>query len=128
MPKASRDTAPDQMALDGYRGAFAALADGYTVGFEAYTEDQDPSALFKGLPNDHCQCPHWGVVLNGRLHYRYEDGSEDVVEAGEAYFARPGHRPLLTAGTEIVEFSPTEDLEKTMTMVMKNLEATTGSA
>jgi hypothetical protein len=97
---------------------------GYTVSFEHYTEDADPAPLFVGLPNDHCQCPHWGTVLEGRLVYRYEDGSTDVIEAGEAYYARPGHLPLFVAGARIVEFSPTDQLAATIDVVMNNLAAT----
>ncbi len=55
--------------------------------------------------------------------YRHGDGSEDVIEAGEAYFAPPDHTPVFKAGTEIVEFSPTDQVAKTIEVVMKNLEA-----
>ena len=62
-------------------------------------------------------------MLKGRLKYSYEDGSEDVIEAGEAYFARPGHLPMLFAGTEVIEFSPTDELAKPVEVVTRNLEA-----
>jgi len=61
-------------------------------------------------------------VLQGKLVYRYADG-EDVITTGQAYYARPGHLPLFFAGTEIVEFSPTADLEKTMAVIIGNLES-----
>ncbi len=35
----------------------------------------------------------------------------------------PGHTPELYAGTEVVEFSPTEQLEQTLAVVTKNMEA-----
>ncbi|HXF71011.1 MAG TPA: cupin domain-containing protein [Actinomycetota bacterium] len=127
MAKASKATATEHVAVPGFEGHYTE-ADGYTIGFESYSMDQDPAALFKGLPNDHCQCPHWGVVLRGRVHFRYEDGSQDVIEAGEAYYVRPGHLPVLSAGTEVIEFSPSADLARTMEAVMKNLEAMGGSA
>ena len=41
--------------------------------------------------------------------------------AGDAYYAPPGHLPLVTAGTSIIEFSPTEELEKTMAVIQGNL-------
>ena len=96
---------------------------GYTVSFEAYTDDADPAPLFVGLPGDHCHCPHWGTVLEGRLTYRYDDGTVDVIEAGEAYYARPGHLPLFHADTRIIEFSPTDELAATVEVVMRNLAA-----
>jgi hypothetical protein len=119
--KSSKAHAPESLSAEGYEGNFAEL-DGYTVGFETYTADADMAPLFAGLPDDRCQCPHWGVVLKGQLSYRYGDGSEDVIQAGEAYYARPGHTPFLYAGTEVVEFSPTKDLQQTLEVVTRNSE------
>ena len=47
---------------------------------------------------------------------------EEVFEAGDAYYVGPGHTPVLYAGTEVVEFSPTEELGHTMEVVTKNME------
>ncbi|MGH8994117.1 MAG: cupin domain-containing protein [Acidimicrobiia bacterium] len=118
----SKDQASQVEAMDGFEGRYEDV-DGYTIGFETYTADADPAPLFQGLPDDHCQCPHWGVVLSGKLVYRYLDGTEDVITAGQAYYARPGHLPLFFAGTEIVEFSPTDQVAETMEVVLKNIEA-----
>ena len=120
MAKIGKAAAPQHEEAPGFEGRYGE-AGGYTIGFESYSQDQDPAPLFKGLPNDRCQCPHWGVVLKGRLIYRYGDGSQDVIEAGEAYYAPPDHTPVFTAGTEVVEFSPSADLATTMQVVMKNL-------
>ena len=122
MAKIARDRVSQVETMDGFEGRYEEI-DGQTIGFETYTEDADPAPLFAGLPDDHCQCPHWGVVLKGTLVYRYADGTEDVVEAGQAYYARPGHLPLFRAGTELVEFSPTDQLAATIEVVMANLEA-----
>jgi hypothetical protein len=118
--KTSKMDAPDAFEMEGYEGHFAELG-GYTVGFEAYTDDSDPSALFEGLPDDHCQCSHWGVVLKGKLTYRYSDGTEETIGEGEAYYARPGHLPYLHAGTEVIEFSPTTELGQTMEVIERNM-------
>jgi hypothetical protein len=96
--------------------------DGYTVSFEHFREDADATPLFKGLPDDRCQSPHWGYVVNGRVTFRYADRDE-VFEAGDAYYAPPGHIPVIDAGTDIVEFSPTGAYEETTAVVAKNLEA-----
>jgi len=121
MPKVSREGASITHEAPGYEGRFEDLG-GYTVAFETYSEDADLAPLFAGLPDDRCQCPHWGVVLKGAVTYRYETG-EETIEAGEAYFARPGHTPMLHAGTEVVEFSPTAELERTIEVVLRNAEA-----
>jgi hypothetical protein len=127
MRKVSRESAPQVYELPGFVGRYDEIGD-FTAGFEVYSEDSDPAPLFKGLPNDHCQATHWGVVLKGTLVYRYQDGSEDTIEAGEAYVALPGHLPKFLAGTEIVEFSKTDEMAKTVEVVMRNLEAAQGAS
>jgi hypothetical protein len=61
-------------------------------------------------------------VLAGRIVFRYADHDE-VYTAGDAYYGMPGHLPLLFAGTELVEFSPTGPLTEMMGVIGKNLEA-----
>jgi hypothetical protein len=92
------------------------------VGFETYNEEFDVAPLLKGLPDDTCQCPHYGYVLKGRMRVRYAD-HEEVVAAGDAYYMEPGHSPVMEAGTEIVEFSPRDEYRKTMEVAERNLAA-----
>ncbi len=122
MPKASRQTASDAMVVEGYEGHFEELG-GFTVGFETYTADADLAPFFVGLPDDRCQCAHLGYVLKGKVKFTFADGREEIYEAGEAYHAPSGHTPTLYAGTEIVEFSPTAELQQTMEVVERNMEA-----
>ena len=63
-----------------------------------------------------------GYVVRGKVGFRSGDG-EELFEAGDAYYVGPGHTPVLYAGTEVVEFSPTEELGRTMEVVTKNMEA-----
>jgi hypothetical protein len=122
MAKVAASNTSQVETMDGFEGRYEQL-DGYTVGFEHYSKDDDPAPLFSGLPDDACQCPHWGIVLQGRLAFRYADGTEDDIGAGEAYYARPGHTPLFFAGTRIAEFSPTLEFQRTMDVVRRNLSA-----
>jgi hypothetical protein len=121
MPRTSKAEAPVAVDEPVIEGRYVEL-DGYTVGFESHKLDVDPAPLFQGLPGDRCQSPHWGVVLSGKIIFRYADRDE-VYEAGDAYFGAPGHLPLMFAGTELVEFSPTDALNQTMGIVGQNLEA-----
>jgi len=116
----SKAEAPEKLTLEGYEGAFGELGPEYTVGFERYTADADLSPMFKGLPDDRCQCPHWGYVTAGKLTFHTADGSE-TYSTGDAYYIGPGHTPELFAGTEVVEFHPTTDLAKTMEVVERNM-------
>jgi hypothetical protein len=121
MPKTSKQTADRVEDMGMMEGRYSELG-GYTVGFESFRQDADAAPVFRGLPDDRCQCPHWGYVLAGRLTLRYADHDE-VYEAGDAYVAPPGHLPLVIAGTEVVEFSPTEELARTMEVAARNMAA-----
>ena len=55
--------------------------------------------------------------------FKFGDGHEETYETGDAYFAPPGHTPVLFAGTRVVEFSPTEELQQTVEVVEKNMTA-----
>jgi len=122
MPKVSKATASEQIAMDGFEGRYERLEGGYTVGFETYSEDSDAAELFRGLPDDRCQCPHWGFVVEGRVAFRFGD-REETYEAGDAYYAPAGHTPVFYTGTEVVEFSPTEAFDETVEVVTGNLRA-----
>ena len=86
----------------------------------------DPAPFFKGLPDDRCQCPHWGYVIKGQITFRFADRDE-TYEAGDAYYVPPGHLPVVSAGNELVEFSPTAELAKTMEVISRNMAAAEGS-
>ena len=123
MAKVSKAGASQTEEMEGFEGHYEDLG-GYTVGFETYSADADLAPFFQGLPDDRCQARHWGIVLKGKLVYKYADGSEDVITAGEAYYARPGHTPVLYADTEVVEFSPSDELAQTMAKVTENMSKT----
>jgi hypothetical protein len=89
------------------------------VGYETYLADFDDAELLKGLPDDRCQCPHWGYLLAGRMIVRYAD-HEDVVNAGDVYYMAPGHTMATDAGTVLIEFSPKEEFRKLTEIAEKN--------
>jgi hypothetical protein len=119
MPSTNKISTPVSVDLDELEGRYAPLGS-YTVAFETFKQDVDPAPFFAGLPDDRCQCEHWGIVVEGQLTFRWVDREETYV-AGDAYYAPPGHLPLVTSGTSTVEFSPSEALDQTMTVVQENL-------
>ena len=119
MPKASKDSASRVEDMGVMEGRYEELG-GYTVGFETFREAADATPLFHGLPDDRCQSPHWGFIKSGSVKFRYAD-HEETYSTGDAYYAPPGHVPVIEAGTEIVEFSPTGAYEQTMAVVAQNL-------
>lgn len=122
MLNASKGSASERIAVDGFEGAYENLDGGYTIGFEEYTADMDPAELFRGLPDDRCQCPHWGYVVRGKIVFRYADRDETFT-AGQGYYAPPGHTPIVFADSELVEFSPTDALAETFAVVTDNMRA-----
>jgi hypothetical protein len=88
-----------------------------------FRKDIDVTGLFKGLPDDRCQCPHWGYVVKGTMHYRFGDHDE-VYQQGEVYYVAPGHLPIFEAGAEYIELSPAEAFAKTLEVVERNMAAT----
>jgi hypothetical protein len=122
MPKVSRETASTRVSLDGLDVRVEHLDGGYSVCFEQHTADVDLAELFRGLPDDRCQLPRWGYVLEGMITFRFAD-SEETYVAGDAYFVPPGHTPIHYAGAQVVEFSPTDELAKTISVVMENVQA-----
>jgi hypothetical protein len=61
-------------------------------------------------------------VVERKVTFKTASG-EETFETGDAHFVAPGHTPVLYAGTEVVEFSPTVELQQTIDMVTKTLEA-----
>ena len=125
MPRTRKDEAPLLVDEPPITGRYVELAD-HTVAFESFHTELDPAPLFFGLPDDRCQCVHWGVVVSGKLDIRYAEPTE-IYNAGDAYVAVPGHLPWPHAGTEVVEFSPTDALQATMAIVGANMAAQVAS-
>ena len=121
MPSSTRDQLDVAVSMDGYEARMAQWGD-TTVIFDEATAPADPAPLFKGLPDDRCQCEHYGYVLDGEIVVRYAD-SEEVIPAGAAYYIPPGHLPLVRSSVKTVEFTRTADLDKTMETVSKNIAA-----
>jgi len=108
MPKASRTTT-DKVADYGVAIDRSSELDGYTVNFVTITKTHDLAPMLASLPGGNCSCPHWGVVLKGRVIVRYAD-YEEVIESGDAFYMSPGHVPEAEEGTELIQFSPTDQL------------------
>ena len=121
MPKASSATA-DNVADFGVAIDRSSKLDGYSVNFVTIKQSHDLAPMLAGLPTGNCTCPHWGYVLKGRVIVRYDD-HEEVLEAGDAFYMSPGHAPEAEEGTELIQFSPADELaavEAAMAAAMAN--------
>ena len=73
----------------------------------------DGTAIVSALPGGVCPIPHWGRVMEGEIHLRYADGSEEVTRAGEFFHWPPGHT-IWTEDTGVVwmDVAPTKDTRR----------------
>ena len=120
MPRTSKQTAPDVTDIGILEERSEELDGGYIASFCRFREDGDATPVFRGLPDNRCQSPHWGYVFSGKITLKYADHDE-VYEAGDAYYAPPGHIPIVTAGTEVVEFGPVHEYRATQEVIARNM-------
>jgi quercetin dioxygenase-like cupin family protein len=121
MPKVSKETASEVVTAGPMESHSEQLGE-YIVGFSTFHAAGDATPLFKGLPDDRCQSPHWGYIFTGTITFKYDD-HEEVYEAGDAYYAPPGHIPVVEAGTSCVEFSTAHEYAQTLEVLGRNLAA-----
>jgi hypothetical protein len=121
MPSCFPQDLPIVMEESGYV-ARATECGSFTIVNEQAPAGTDPAPLFRGLPDDRCQCEHVGMVLRGEITFRYPDHEETVV-AGQVYHVFPGHLPIVKEDAEIVEFTLTTQLNQTIAVVAANIES-----
>jgi len=86
-----------------------------------FPKGADAGPLLIGMPDNLCQCPHWGAVLKGSIHVRYADGREEVVRAGDVYYWPPGHTVRVDEDYEAVEFSPSAEMNEVISHLKKKM-------
>ena len=107
----AREEAQILMEGDGVELRTHEIGGEMTVAFIRLPAGFDLGPLLVGLPDDLCQCPHWGYMLKGRVGLRTKDG-EELYEAGQAFYWSPGHAPRVLDDCEYVELSPTSGLNE----------------
>jgi len=82
----------------------------------------DFGPLLKGLPEDRCQCPHWGYIIKGRLRIQYAE-REEILRAGDFYHMPAGHTGVAEEETEFLEVAPPEEHQRFVENARRNLAA-----
>ncbi len=111
MTAVTRDQAPVAIEGDGVELRMKEIGGGMTTAFVRVPKGADFAPALVGLPDDLCQCPHWGYLLKGRVKMRTKDGDE-VYEAGQSFYWPPGHAPEALEDSEYVDFSPTDEFNE----------------
>lgn len=91
---------------------------GMTSAYMEYPAGLDLRPMLVGLESDHCQCPHWGFVIEGSIRVFYQDGTEETVNAGEIYYWPSGHTIVVDQAVRMVEFSPHDQMSKVLAHVV----------
>jgi hypothetical protein len=126
MPSYSQEQVPIEFEADVAQTR-AIEHGGMTIAFERLSAGVETAPLFKGLPDDACQSPHWGYVISGRLRVTHTDGNEDTLVAGQAYYLPAGHNVVVEEDALVLEFSPTEERARTMAQAAENMQAAAGA-
>ncbi len=84
---------------------------GITVRHVVLPAGVDFTPLFLGLPDDRCQCPHWGVVTGGSITVSYSDGTEETTRAGDLFYWPGGHTGWTEEGVTFIEYSPADAIQ-----------------
>jgi hypothetical protein len=109
------------MVIGDYEGRTVDWGD-FRVAFETMPESFPPDeSPFAGLPDDRCQCPHWGYLIKGSFRVSYRGEPDEIVRAGDAYHLRPGHFVQTLEPVELVELSPVHQHDETMSVVARNM-------
>jgi mannose-6-phosphate isomerase-like protein (cupin superfamily) len=105
---------------------YETVAEGYEISILDMRQDSDLAPMLRGLPDDRCTSPHWGYVVSGLLTFTFADRAE-AFGAGEAFYVGPGHTPAVAAGTEVVMFSPEDQIAPVNEVLQRNMAAMQGA-
>jgi hypothetical protein len=111
MKAVRREEVPMAIEGDGLEFRKQEIGGDMSVAFVHVPKGADLRPALAGLPNDLCQCPHWGYVIKGQIKMHTGDG-EQVYQAGEAFYWAPGHAPEALEESDYVDFSPTRELDE----------------
>lgn len=99
---------------------------GMTIGYLDIPAGSDFTPLFKGLPHDLCNSPHWGYLIDGSIDIIYHDGQSETINKGEIFYLPALHTGKTAKGAKLVDFSPDDDmylLLETMGQNMQSMQA-----
>jgi len=111
------------VALDLPQGMLRQISWGnMTIEVGQIRQDFVPQSTLTYIPSNHCQCPHWGYVMKGRMRLKYPD-HEEIYQGGDVYYAMPNHITYFEAGCEYVEFSPTLEFNQSKAAATEQAKA-----
>ncbi|MFI6860864.1 hypothetical protein ACIBKZ_13330 [Streptomyces sp. NPDC050421] len=120
MAATTRKDAPVAIEGDGVELRLQDVGGDMAVAFATFPKGTNLAPALKGLPEDLCQCPHWGYLFKGRLKMQTKHGDE-FYEAGQAFYWAPGHAPEALEDCEYLDFSPTREFNEVLDHVKSQM-------
>ena len=119
--KISKEAIPVRMESPGTVMRSLPGYGGMTVAFNEMPAGTDIGPLLEGLEHNSCQCPHWGYVVEGAVLIKYDDGTEEKLNAGDVFYLPPGHTAIVEKDLKMIDFSPEEELKIVMDHIEKKM-------
>lgn len=119
--KMNRDDLPDALVEGEIRFQGADFGE-LNISHIHLPKGADATPLLEGMPQNLCQCPHWGMVLKGAINVRYGDGRTETVSAGEVYYWPPGHTVWVDEDYAAIEFSPKDEMAEVIGHLRSKLQ------
>ena len=94
---------------------------GMTVAFNELPKRTDLTPLVQGLEHNSCHCPHWGYILEGVMLLKYDSGKEDLLKAGDVFYAPPGHTAIVQENLKLIDFSPSKEFNEVVEHIGKKM-------
>jgi hypothetical protein len=122
-PSGSMHIAKEKIAMDP-RTSFRNQSGlgGMSVAYWEVPSGTDFAPMLAGLPQDLCPVPHWGYVFEGAIRVKYQDGKEDVVNAGEVFYWPGMHTGIVEKNAKFIDFSPEMEFTQLMDHMAKKME------
>lgn len=119
--KISKEAIPVRMESPGTVMRTLPGYGGMTVAFNEMPAGTDIAPLLEGLEHNSCQCPHWGYVVEGAVLIKYDNGTEEKLNAGDVFYLPPGHTAIVEKDLKMIDFSPEEEFKQVMNHIEKKL-------
>lgn len=106
----------DEMAIEMQGDGLDARSEEFgdmVISYVRLPANFDGTPIVSALPGGVCPIPHWGRVIEGEIHLRYADGTEEITRAGEFFYWPPGHT-IWTEDTGVVwmDVAPAEETRR----------------
>ena len=101
---ASLENLPIAAEKPGFVGRWTEMGD-HHFAYQSAVAGSNLDAMLAVFEDRACPVEHWGYVFSGRVRIEYVDGSEEFLEAGDAFHVAPGHRPTMVEDTVMLQVS-----------------------